>query len=105
MGAGGWGCSALGVGRIGSQDLDPDSISYFGSSAGAMFGTMFAALIGSSMANTAMLGSLLVPEMQRRGYSARMSMGPILGTGGLAMIIPPSSLGVLLASIGNIDVG
>jgi len=34
-----------------------------------------------------------------------MSMGPILGTGGLAMIIPPSSLGVLLASIANVDVG
>jgi len=52
-----------------------------------------------------MLGSLLVPEMTRRGYNKRMSMGPILGTGGLAMIIPPSSLGVLLASIANIDVG
>ena len=34
------------------------------------------------MANTAMLGSLMVPEMQRRGYSRRMSMGPILGTAG-----------------------
>ena len=30
---------------------------------------------------------------------------PILGTGGLAMIIPPSALGVLLASVANIDVG
>jgi len=68
-------------------------------------GTMFSTLTGSSMANTAMLGSLMVPEMQRRGYSQRMSMGPILGTGGLAMIIPPSALGVLLASIANIDVG
>ncbi len=68
-------------------------------------GAMFSTLTGSSMANTAMLGSLMVPEMQRRGYSQRMSMGPILGTGGLAMIIPPSSLGVLLASIANIDVG
>ena len=68
-------------------------------------GTMFSCLTGSSMANTAMLGSLLVPEMQRRGYNKRMSMGPILGTGGLAMIIPPSSLGVLLASIANVDVG
>jgi tripartite ATP-independent transporter DctM subunit len=57
------------------------------------------------MANTAMLGSLLVPEMRRRGYNGRMSMGPILGTGGLAMIIPPSSLAVLLASIANVDVG
>jgi TRAP-type C4-dicarboxylate transport system permease large subunit len=31
-------------------------------------GTMFSALSGSSMANTAMLGSLLVPEMQQRDY-------------------------------------
>jgi len=68
-------------------------------------GSLFSTLTGSTMANTAMLGSLLVPEMTRRGYSKRMSMGPILGTGGLAMIIPPSSLGVLLASIASIDVG
>ena len=68
-------------------------------------GAMFATLTGSSMANTAMLGSLMVPEMQRRGYSRRMSMGPVLGSGGLAMIIPPSALGVLLAAIASIDVG
>jgi tripartite ATP-independent transporter DctM subunit len=52
-----------------------------------------------------MLGSLMVPEMQRRGYNWRMSLGPILGTGGLAMIIPPSNLAVLLASVASIDVG
>lgn len=68
-------------------------------------GSLFSTLTGSTMANTAMLGSLLVPEMRRRGYNTHMSVGPILGTGGLAMIIPPSSLGVLLASIANIDVG
>lgn len=68
-------------------------------------GSIFSTLTGSSMANTAMLGSLMVPEMRRRGYSKRMSMGPILGTGGLAMIIPPSALGVLLAAIAEIDVG
>ena len=68
-------------------------------------GTMFATLSGSSMANTAMLGGLLVPEMTRRGYKPSMSIGPILGTGGLAMIIPPSSLAVLLASLARIDVG
>ena len=68
-------------------------------------GTIFSTLTGSSMANTAMLGSLMVPEMQRRGYHWRMTLGPILGTGGLAMIIPPSTLGVLLASLAGIDVG
>jgi len=68
-------------------------------------GTIFAALSGSSMANTAMLGSLMVPEMRRRGYKTGFAIGPILGCGGLAILIPPSTLAVLLASLGRIDVG
>ncbi len=68
-------------------------------------GTLFSALIGSSMANTAMLGSLLTGEMARRGYKPHMSMGPIMGTGSLAMIIPPSGLAVLLGSLANINIG
>ena len=68
-------------------------------------GTIFAALSGSSMANTAMLGSLMVPEMRERGYRTSLAIGPILGCGGLAILIPPSTLAVLLASLGRIDVG
>lgn len=67
-------------------------------------GSLFSTLTGSSMANTAMLGSLLLPEMKKRGYKPYMAMGPILGTGGLAMIIPPSGLAVLLGSIAQIDI-
>jgi len=67
-------------------------------------GTMVSTLSGSSMASTAMLGSVLVPEMERRGYKKPMAIGPILGSGGLAMIIPPTSLGVLLASLAYISV-
>ncbi len=68
-------------------------------------GTLFATLSGSSMANTAMLGTTLMPEMTRRGYKDALVMGPILATGSLAMIIPPSSLAVLLGSLARIDVG
>ena len=68
-------------------------------------GTVFAALTGSSLANAAMLGSLLTREMQERRYKPHMSIGPILGVGGLAVIIPPSAIAVLLAGIANIDVG
>jgi len=68
-------------------------------------GTIFATLSGSSMANTAMLGSLMVPEMRQRGYKTSLAIGPILGCGGLAILIPPSTLAVLLASLGRIDVG
>jgi tripartite ATP-independent transporter DctM subunit len=67
-------------------------------------GTMFSSLTGSSMANTAMLGSTLVPEMQRRGYSKPMSVGPILAAGALAIMIPPSSLAVLLGSLARISI-
>lgn len=68
-------------------------------------GTIFATLSGSSMANTAMLGTTLMPDMVRRGYKPHVIMGPIMATGGLAMIIPPSSLAVLLGSLARIDVG
>ena len=67
-------------------------------------GTGFSTLSGSSMGSTALLGSLMVPEMNRRGYKRHMSIGPILGTGGLAIIIPPSALAVLLATLAQIDV-
>ena len=68
-------------------------------------GTIFATLSGSSMANTAMLGTSLMPDMIARGYKPKLIMGPIIATGGLAMIIPPSSLAVLLGSLARIDVG
>ena len=68
-------------------------------------GVLFAALSGSTLANTAMLGTVLLPEMRRRGYKSSMAVGPIIGVGGLAMLIPPSSLAVVLASIGHISVG
>lgn len=68
-------------------------------------GTLFSTMSGSSMATTAMLGTILVPEMEKRGYKKSMSIGPVMGGGGLAMIIPPSALGVLLASLARISVG
>jgi tripartite ATP-independent transporter DctM subunit len=67
-------------------------------------GTLFSALSGSTLANTAMLGTVLMPDMQRRGYHTAMSVGPIVGVGGLAMLIPPSSLAVVLAALGHISV-
>ncbi len=68
-------------------------------------GTIFATLTGVSMSSVAILGSTLVPEMEKRGYKKSMSLGPILGSGGLACMIPPSGLAVLLGAIGEISVG
>ena len=68
-------------------------------------GTIFSNLTGSTIANTAMLGTLLVPEMERRGYGKPMTLGPIMGVGGLAMIIPPSALAVIFGSLAKISIG
>lgn len=68
-------------------------------------GTIFSNLSGSTMANTAMLGSLLVPSMQSRGYRKPMILGPILGTGGIAMIIPPSALAIVLGTLAHLSIG
>lgn len=68
-------------------------------------GTLFATLSGSSMANTAMLGTTLLPEMAARGYKRHVTMGPIIAVGGLAILIPPSALAVLLGSLARVNIG
>ncbi len=68
-------------------------------------GTIFSSLSGSTIANTAMLSSSLLPEMYRRGYHSSIAVGPIVAVGGLAMLIPPSALAVLLGSVARIPIG
>jgi tripartite ATP-independent transporter DctM subunit len=68
-------------------------------------GTLFATLSGSAIGTTALLGSTLLEEMTKRGYKKSMSLGPILGSGGLAIMIPPSTLAVILASLGEFSIG
>jgi len=68
-------------------------------------GVLFATLSGSSLAGCAMLGSTLRPEMEKRGYARDYALGSIMSSGTLAAMIPPSALGVLLASLVQISVG
>jgi tripartite ATP-independent transporter DctM subunit len=67
-------------------------------------GTVFSAISGSTIATTALLGSLMLPTMLARGYDARMALGPIMGIGGVDMLIPPSALTVLLGSLAGISI-
>jgi tripartite ATP-independent transporter DctM subunit len=68
-------------------------------------GTLFATLAGSGAATTALLGRILVPDMMKRGYKQPMTLGPVMGSGGLAVMMPPSALGVILAATADISVG
>jgi tripartite ATP-independent transporter DctM subunit len=83
------------IGRV------PGRLSLTAVGAGAIFGTVS----GSSMASVAMLGSTLMPQMERQRYKPSMSVAAILGAGGLAVLIPPSALGVLLGALAKVSIG
>ncbi len=67
-------------------------------------GTVFSAISGSTIATTAMLGSLMLPVMLARGYHPAMATGPIMAIGAVDMLIPPSALTVLLGSLSGISI-
>ena len=67
-------------------------------------GTVFSAISGSTIATTALLGGLLLPQMLERGYDKSMAMGPIMAIGGVDMLIPPSAITVLLGSLAGISI-
>src|SRR5262245_30992330 len=67
-------------------------------------GTVFSAISGSTIATTAMLGSLMLPVMLARGYHPTIASGPIMAIGAVDMLIPPSALTVLLGSLSGISI-
>ncbi len=67
-------------------------------------GTALATLSGAGMADTALLGTTLHPEMEKRGYERRISLGTLMSSGLLAAIIPPSALAVLVGSLAEVSI-
>src|SRR6516165_2103206 len=67
-------------------------------------GTIFSAISGSTIATTAMLGSLMLPVMLARGYNPVLAAGPLMAIGAVDMLIPPSALTVLLGSLSGISI-
>lgn len=68
-------------------------------------GSVLASLCGTDTASVSVLASTLSPEMEKRGYKKPMSLGPIIGCGGLAVMIPPSVAVVIIATIAIVPIG
>ena len=51
---------------------------------------VFAAVSGSSAATAATIGRMSLPELQKRGYDQRLSIGTLAGSSTLGFLIPPS---------------
>ncbi|XUO82826.1 TRAP transporter large permease [Halomonas sp. KM007] len=65
----------------------------------------FAGVNGSAVADTSALGSLLVPAMEKEGYSRAFAAGLTAGSSLIGPIIPPSIFMILYASLTNTSVG
>ena len=65
----------------------------------------FAAVCGSSPVTAATIGSIAVPEMQRKGYAARLALGVTAAGGTLGILIPPSIPLILYGIITETSIG
>lgn len=65
----------------------------------------FAAISGSGPATVAALGAILIPAMVSAGYNRGLSTALMSSSGAIGIIIPPSILYVVYASIADVSVG
>ncbi|WP_339774753.1 TRAP transporter large permease [uncultured Thalassospira sp.] len=66
---------------------------------------LFAGLSGSAVADASALGSMLVPAMERDGYSRRFATAVTAASAVIGPIIPPSIIMIVYAYIMNVSVG
>ncbi len=64
----------------------------------------FSGISGSASADTAAVGSVMIPAMKRKGYHGPFAAALTAGSGALGPIIPPSVLMVIYGAMGNVSV-
>jgi len=65
---------------------------------------MFAGLSGSAVADTSALGAMLIPAMEKNGYTRRFAAAVTAASSVIGPIIPPSGLMILYAFVMNVSV-
>lgn len=65
---------------------------------------VFAEISGSAVADVAATGTVLIPEMKKRGYSRTMAAAITSSSASLAIIIPPSIPMILYGAIAEVSV-
>ena len=94
-----------------TQKLIQFSLAFVGRMRGGLglvnvFGSMvFGGISGSSTSDTASIGSILIPEMKRRGYPLSFASGITVASSTMGMIIPPSVPIVTYAIVAQESVG
>src|SRR5690606_3117167 len=65
---------------------------------------IFAAVSGSSAATTATIGRITIPELAKRGYDDRMSLGTLAGSPTLGLLIPPSIILIVYGVAADVSI-
>ena len=73
--------------------------------ANVLVSMVFAGISGSSQADTAGVGKILIPSMEKDGYDKGTSVGVTAASSTLGSIIPPSITMVVYAGIANVSTG
>lgn len=79
----------------------PGGLAHVGTGACAFFG----AISGSAPATTAAIGSIMIPDMTKHGYSKAFSAAVIAASGALGLIIPPSLTMVVFGVLSGASIG
>jgi tripartite ATP-independent transporter DctM subunit len=66
---------------------------------------IFAGISGSGVADTAAIGSVVIPQLISKGYPRGMAASLLATAGALGPIIPPSILMIIYGSIAELSVG
>ncbi|MEJ8473752.1 TRAP transporter large permease [Roseibium algae] len=66
---------------------------------------IFASLSGSAAADTASVGSILIPAMKKAGYPAPFAAALTAASSTLGVIIPPSIVLIIYGAFGNVSIG
>jgi len=65
----------------------------------------FSDISGSSAADTAAIGSIMIPAMKKRGYPPNFSAALVTAAGGMGVLIPPCLTMVVFGSLTNTSIG
>ncbi len=66
---------------------------------------LFAGVSGSAAADTAAIGSILIPSMKKNGYPKDLSASIIAAGGSIGVIIPPSIPMIIFGFISDVSIG
>jgi tripartite ATP-independent transporter DctM subunit len=67
--------------------------------------SLFAAVSGSSAATTATVGKITLDELRKRGYSKKLAIGSLAGSGTLGFLIPPSLIMIIYGVLADVSIG